>query len=109
MRRIDGTTYVTLEEAAVMLGITGRTIQRWLSEPCNKPKHAPELTPFLFPDGKTYFKQEEIQRAYLRVLGTELSDHALTQMLEDARARRPRMTSSALGAFPFSGPTAGNV
>src|SRR5579863_6789809 len=98
MRRIDGLTYITVEEAAVMLGITARTIQRWLSEPHNKPKHAPELTPYLFPDGKKYFKQEDIQRAYARVLGTELSERALSELLEDVRPRRTRMTASPVGA-----------
>jgi excisionase family DNA binding protein len=93
MRRIDETTYITVEEAAVMLGITARTIQRWLSEP-HKPKHAPELNPYRFPDGKTYFKQEDIRRYYTRVLGTELSDGALIALLADSRPRRTRMTPS---------------
>lgn len=90
MRRIDGTTYVTIEEAATMLGITARTIQRWLSEP-QKPKHAPELKPFRFPDGKTYFKQEEIRTYYTRVLGSELSEGALIALLEEGKPRRSRL------------------
>ncbi|SRR6266481_4753273 len=90
MRRINGITYITIEEAAAMLGITTRTVQRWLSEPLKKPKHAPDLTPYLFPDGKKYFKQEEIQCAYARVLGTQLSEHALAELLEDSRPRRVR-------------------
>src|SRR5277367_2312945 len=76
MRRIDGITYFTVEEASRLLGITVRTIQRWLSEPQSKPKHAPELTLYLFPDGKKYVRQEEIKRAYARALGTQLSDLA---------------------------------
>lgn len=94
MRRIDGTIYVTVEEAAVMLGITARTVQRWLSEP-QKPKHAPELKPFRFPDGKIYFKQEEIRCYYSRVLGTELSETALIALLDDAKPRRLRMVPTS--------------
>jgi hypothetical protein len=94
MRRIDGITYFTVEESAVLLGITARTIQRWLSEPHNKPKHAPELTPHLFPDGKKYFKQEEIQCAFARALGTPLSDRALTDLLESGRPQKIRMSAS---------------
>jgi hypothetical protein len=98
MRRIDGVTYFTVEESALLLGVTARTIQRWLSEPHNKPKHAPELTPHLFPDGKKYFNQEEIQRAYFHALGTQLSDRALTDLLEESRPPKARLQVSPVRA-----------
>ena len=98
MRHIDGTTYFTVEEVSVLLGITARTIQRWLSEPHNKPKHAPNLTPYLFPDGKKYFKQQEIQHAFACVLGAPLSERALADILATDQANSQRLTPSPIGA-----------
>jgi hypothetical protein len=94
MRRIDGITYFTVEESAVLLGITARTIQRWLSEPGNKPKHAPDLTPHLFPDGKKYFKQEDIRLAFTRALGAPLSDKAISDLLESSRPQKMPLSAS---------------
>jgi len=90
MKQIDGTMYFTVEELACLLGITVRTVQRWLSEPENKPSHAPNLTPYVFPDGRKYFKQQEIQEAYARVLGSPLSNNALADMLRTAQAETHR-------------------
>jgi DNA-binding transcriptional MerR regulator len=85
MRQISDAVFLSMEEVAHLLGVTARTIQRWIAKGENRPKHAPELTPCLFPDGKKYFRQEQIQTAYAALLGTPLSETALMQTLAAAR------------------------
>jgi hypothetical protein len=96
MLQIDGTMYFTVGEVACLLGKTVRTVQRWVSEPKNKPRYAPSLTAYVLPDGRKYFKQQEIQDAYTRALGAPISDEALINMLRAARqAASPSTSMSA--------------
>jgi hypothetical protein len=87
MRIVGDSVFLSLEEASHVLGVHIRTIQRWIAKRNARPKHAPLLTLYLFPDGRKYVRQEEIQNAYEALLGTRISANVITSMLENARQR----------------------
>jgi transposase len=75
---IQGTNFYSVEETAKMLGISKKTLYNWKgkTEP-NNPKHLAVLHPVTAPNGRKYFRQEEIIAVLSQCRGIDVTPEAL--------------------------------
>jgi len=84
---IMGINFYTVEEAAKMLGVTKRTLYNWKHlEDGQAPKRAPILNPVTAPNGRKFFREEEVLAAVSHCWGIDISSDTPQAAIESAKA-----------------------
>lgn len=73
MKVIGEEIFYSTDEAARLLGVTPRTLHRWVTEHKTKTKHVIELKAYFSPTGRRFFKEKDIHAIVNRCWGIQLS------------------------------------
>lgn len=75
---IQGIRFYSVEETATMLGVTKRTLYNWKNQ-TEQPgtKRVPELRPVTSPNGRKYFREDEIISVLSQCWGIEVTPDRL--------------------------------
>lgn len=93
MVTILGVKFLTVEEAAKMLGVTKRTLYNWKNQPpSSQSKSVPVLNPVTAPNGRKYFKEEEVLRVLTQCWGVTLPSEPPASSSESSE---PDLSSAA--------------
>ena len=83
MVEIQGVKFHNAEETSKLLGISSRTLSRWTTDPDReRPKYAMALRPYVAPNGKKLFREQDILATVSACLGMEVSVESLEQLPE---------------------------
>jgi transposase len=75
---IQGTNFYTVDETAKLLGVTKKTLYNWKSKPePSGAKQLPVLHPVTAPNGRKYFREEEILAVLSQCWGIQVTPAAL--------------------------------
>jgi len=73
MLRVDDQRFLTPSEAAMILGVSKRTVIRWSANGSSKdrrPSDPPDLQPLRGPNRRIYFREERIRFIANQYFGT---------------------------------------
>jgi hypothetical protein len=85
MKTIGQETFLSTEEAAKVLGITSRTLLRWACDEAGRPEHVPEIKFYIAPNGRRFFKTENIVEVVKKCYDVNLTNQDVLQMLRPAK------------------------
>lgn len=87
MKQICGHVFYSSDEAAKLLGVTPRTLQRWFSEDSAvRSQKAIDLNPVTELNGRRLFRSEEIHRLVEQTYGIRLDPAEVRRTLEGTEA-----------------------
>ena len=73
MKVIGDQVFYSTEETARLLGVTTRTVHRWLAEQGSTPKQVAGLKAYHSPTGRRFFRQKDIHDIVSRCWGVQLA------------------------------------
>lgn len=78
MKIIQGVRFYSAKEAATMLGVTKRTLNNWANNTAqNGGKHTPTLPSVISPNGRKFFREEDIISALSQCWGIDATPDSL--------------------------------
>jgi DNA-binding transcriptional MerR regulator len=88
MKQICGHRFYTSDETAKILGITPRTLQKWLNDdsPARSRMKSFDLQPVTELNGRRLFKTEEVHRLVEQIYGIQVDPKEVKRILKPVGA-----------------------